>query len=30
MFDKMASVEISKNMEHWHEIQFWWNKSQKS
>jgi hypothetical protein len=29
MYDKMASVEIKKNVEQWHVIEFWWNKAQK-
>jgi hypothetical protein len=26
----MASVEIKKNVEQWHVIEFWWNKAQKN
>ena len=29
MYDKMASVEIKKNLEQWHVIEFWWNQAQK-
>jgi len=27
MYDKMVTVLISKNMEHGHEMKFWWNKA---
>jgi hypothetical protein len=29
MYDKMASVEIKKNVEPWHVIEFRWNEAQK-
>jgi hypothetical protein len=29
MYDKMASVQIKKNVEQCCVIEFWWNKAQK-